>query len=188
MSMPTCRQKDDVYEAFTRLSTSCDNLDKEAAISACEDLIRASQVILAGLGGLDSDASYYSSSEESSNGLGTAVAPFDSEYGGGELHDHGYGDGAGDSVDNEDGDDYDDDEEESSSASDADSSGSNDGLDDPTSEADSSDDENLSYDDLVADYSGSCDPARRCDRCERWGHTNQYCPTLPLPKLKRRRV
>ena len=74
---------------------------------------------------------------------------------------------------------------ESSSASDADLSGSDDGHDDPSAEADSSDDEDPDSGDLVADYSGFMDASRRCDRCRSRGHTNQYCPTLPPPKRRR---
>ena len=47
VAMPSPRQREDVYEAFTRLSESCDNLDRDAAITACKDGIRASKVILA---------------------------------------------------------------------------------------------------------------------------------------------
>ena len=60
--MPSPRQREDVYEAFTRLSESCDNFDRDAAITACKDGIRASKVILALLGGSDPDASSASSS------------------------------------------------------------------------------------------------------------------------------
>ena len=63
--MPTCRQINDVYEACTNLSASCDNLDTHAAIAACEDVIRASKVVLAVLGGPGPDVSDSSSSEES---------------------------------------------------------------------------------------------------------------------------
>ena len=70
--MPTCRQIDNVYAAFTNLSAAYDNRDTDAAIAACEDVIRASKVILAVLGGPDSDVSDASSSEESASGLGPA--------------------------------------------------------------------------------------------------------------------
>ena len=116
MSMPTCPQIANVFRAFTILSASCDDCDTEAAIAACEDVIRASKVILAG----------GSSSEES---------------------------------------------------------GSEDG--DSAPEAESSDDEDLSPSDLVADYLGHADPSQHCDGCGYSGHTNQYCPTLPEPKRRR---
>ena len=35
--MPSPRQREDVYEAFTRLTESCDNFDRDAAITACKD-------------------------------------------------------------------------------------------------------------------------------------------------------
>ena len=71
--MPSPRQREDVYQAFTRLFESCDNSDRDAAIAACKDGIRASKVILALLGGTDPDASYASSSEESFSGSGDSV-------------------------------------------------------------------------------------------------------------------
>ena len=77
--MPSPRQREDVYEAFTRLSESCDNFDRDAAITACKDGIRASKVILALLGGTDLDASYSSSSEESFTGPGASVDSSDGE-------------------------------------------------------------------------------------------------------------
>ena len=53
VAMPSSRQRDDVFEAFTRLSDSLlplsvgDNFDRDAAITACQDGIRAFKVILA---------------------------------------------------------------------------------------------------------------------------------------------
>ena len=82
--MPSPRQREDVYEAFTRLSESCDNFDRDAAITACKDGIRASKVILALLGGSDPDASYASSSEESFTGPGASVDSSDGEDSNGE--------------------------------------------------------------------------------------------------------
>ena len=76
----------------------------------------------------------------------------------------------------------DDDEEEVSSASDAESSGSDDSQ--GVSAADSSNDESPD-DDLVPDYAGLYHPDRHCDRCDVYGHTNQYCPHLPAPKRRR---
>ena len=79
VAMPSPRQREDVYEAFARLSESCDNFDRDAAITACKDGIRASKVILALLGGSDPDASYASSSEESFTGPGASVDSSDGE-------------------------------------------------------------------------------------------------------------
>ena len=107
--MPSPRQREDVYEAFTRLSESCDNFDRDAAITACKDGIRASKVILALLGGTDPDASYASSSEESFTGPGASVDSSDGEDSHGEpggLHDAD--DDGGDSSDDDDDDDDDD--------------------------------------------------------------------------------
>ena len=174
MSMPTCRQIYNVYVAFRNLSAACDNHDTDAASAACEDVIRASRVILAVLGGPDSDVSDASSSEESASGLGPAgeadSSDEDCELGNGD----GDGDyGAGDSPSGESGAD---DGSSTSAESGSEDSGS-------TSEADSSDDDDRGH--LVADYSGHADPSRHCDRCGYSGHTNQYCPTLPEPKRRR---
>ena len=188
MSMPTCRQLDTVYAAFKTLSASCDNRDMDAAITACEDVIRASKVILAVLGGPDPDVSDASSSEESASGLGPA-GEADSSNEDCEL---GNGDGDGDysagELDSSDGDcdcSAGDSPSGESVADDGSStseeSGSEDG--DSTSEADSSDEDDCSH--LVADYSGRADPSRHCDRCGYSGHTNQSCPTLPEPKRRR---
>ena len=188
MSMPTCRQINNVYVAFRTLSAACDNHDTDAASAACEDVIHASKVILAVLGGPDSDVSDASSSEESASGLGPAGeadssnedcelgnGDGDGDYSAGEL-DSSDGDGdcsAGDSPSGESGAD---DGSSTSAESGSEDSGS-------TSEADSSDDDDRGY--LVADYSGHADPSRHCDRCGYSGHTNQYCPTLPEPKRRR---
>ena len=185
--MPTSRQISDIYEACTNLSASCDNLDAHAAIAACEDVIRASKVVLAVLGGPDPDISASSSSEESSPGHDSAgeadssdedlelVSDGDGDYSAGEL-DSSNGDcdcSAGDSPSGESG------------ADDGSSTSAESGSEDSesTSEADSSDDDDRGH--LVADYSGHADPSRHCDRCGYSGHTNQYCPTLPEPKRRR---
>ena len=67
MTMPTFRQRDNILRIFEDLSASCDSFDRDAAITACEDGIRAFKVILAVLGGPGSDASCTSSSEESAS-------------------------------------------------------------------------------------------------------------------------
>ena len=104
--MPSPRQREDVYEAFTRLSESCDNFDRDAAITACKDGIRASKVILALLGGSDPDASYASSSEESFTGPGASVdsadgGDSDGEPGGLHSTDDDGGDSSGDDDDDD---------------------------------------------------------------------------------------
>ena len=38
---------------------------------------------------------------------------------------------------------------------------------------------------LVPDYSGAVDDCRFCDRCRAWGHTNNYCGSLPANKRRR---
>ena len=38
---------------------------------------------------------------------------------------------------------------------------------------------------LVPDYSGAVDDSRFCDRCRAWGHTNNYCGSLPANKRRR---
>ena len=166
--MPTDRQRDDVFQAFHALSASCDNFNRDAAVAACEDGIRAFRVILAMLGGPGSDASCTSSSEESASDHDAA---FDDEgdYEDSESSDDDfdYADDGGGGYDDADDSDCDDD--------------GDDNVDDSASSSSSSSDEG----DLVADYSGNADPSRYCDRCGYSGHTNQYCPTLPEPKRRR---
>ena len=180
MSMPTGQQIYNVYVAFRNLSAACDDHDTDTASAACEDVIRASRVILAVLGGPDSDVSDASSSEESAPGLGPAgeadSSNEDCELGNGDGDDSSDGDcdcSAGDSPSGESG------------ADDGSSTSAESGSEDSesTSEADSSDDDDRGH--LVADYSGHADPSRHCDRCGYSGHTNQYCPTLPEPKRRR---
>ena len=179
--MPSPRQREDVYEAFTRLSESCDNFDRDAAITACKDGIRASKVILALLGGSDPDASYASSSEESFTGPGASVDSSDGEDSDGEpggLHDAD--DDGGDSSDD------DDDDDGGGGADDYDPGDCDDDDGGLVSCSDStSGDEDTSSDELVADYAGLTDASRHCDRCASWGHTNQYCPELPARKRRR---
>ena len=146
----------------------------EAAISACEDLVHDARGILAGLYERDPDAS---SSSEDSHGDADGDA-------GGEDCDDGDEDDCDGSDASEDDSQGDDDEEEVSSASDAESSSSDDSQGDANA-ADSSDDENSEPDDLVPDYAGIYHPDRHCDRCDVYGHTNQYCPHLPAPKRRR---
>ena len=178
VAMPSSRQRDDVYEAFNRLSASCDNFDRDAAISACKDGIRASKVILALLGGSDPDASSASSSEES----GGPVDPSDSEDSDGEPGSpHSADVNGGDSSDD---DDDDDDDDDGGAAGDYDP-GSSDDEDDVSCSDSTSGDEDTSSDELVADYAGLTDASRHCDRCHVWGHTNQYCPDLPARKRRR---
>ena len=167
MPLPTDRQRNDFYLALARLTTSCQEANTEGAIAACEDLIHDARGILAGLYERDPDAS---SSSEDSHG------DADGDAGGedGDDGDEGDCDGSDASEDDSQGDD---DEEEVSSASDAESSGSDDSQ--GVSAADSSDD------DLVPDYAGLYHPDRHCDRCDVYGHTNQYCPFLPAPKRRR---
>ena len=171
--MPSPRQREDVYEAFTRLTESCDNFDRDAAITACKDGIRASKVILALLGGSDPDASSASSSEESC----ASVDSSDSEDSDGEPGSlHGADDNGGDSSDDDDdggggADDYD--------------PGNSDDEDDVSCSDSTSGDEDTSSDELVADYAGLTHASRHCDRCQVWGHTNQYCPDLPARKRRR---
>ena len=172
MPLPTDRQRNDFYLALARLTTSCQEADTEAAIAACEDLIHDARGILAGLYERDPDAS---SSSEDSHGDADGDA-------GGEDCDDGDEDDCDGSDASEDDSQGDDDEEENSSASDAESSGSDDSQ--GVSAADSSDDES-SDDDLVPDYAGIYHPDRHCDRCDVYGHTNQYCPFLPAPKRRR---
>ena len=178
--MPSPRQREDVYEAFTRLTESCDTFDRDAAITACKDGIRASKVILALLGGTDLDASYSSSSEESFTGPGASVDSSDgedSEGAPGGLHDAD--DDGGDSSDDDDDDDDDDD----GGAADDDPGDSDDDSGLVSSDSASGDED--SSDELVADYAGLTDASRHCDRCRVWGHTNQYCPELPARKRRR---
>ena len=66
-------------------------------------------------------------------------------------------------------------EEDSSSDSDSDS-----GDDYDSAESDDSADGRL-----VADYTGAVDDSRFCDRCRAWGHTNNYCGSLPANKRRR---
>ena len=174
--MPTCRQINDVYVACTNLSASCDDLDTHAAIAACEDVIRASEVVLAVLGGPGPDVSDSPSSEESASGHESAGEASSSEDDPEpDASDDGGDHSTGDSSPGESGAD--------DGGSTSEESGSEDG--DSTSEAESSDDEDLSPSGLVVDYSGHADPSRHCDRCGYSGHTNQYCPTLPEPKRRR---
>ena len=65
-------------------------------------------------------------------------------------------------------------EEDSSSDSDSDS-----GDDYDSAESDDS------ADGLIADYTGAVDDSRFCDRCSAWGHTNNYCGSLPANKRRR---
>ena len=174
MPLPTDRQRNDFYLALARLTTSCQEANTEAAIAACEDLIHDARGILAGLYERDPDAS---SSSEDSHG------DADGDAGGEDGHDGDEGDCDGSDA-SEDDSQGDDDEEEVSSASDAESSSSDDSQGD-ASAADSSDDENSEPDDLVPDYAGIYHPDRHCDRCDVYGHTNQYCPFLPAPKRRR---
>ena len=184
VAMPSSRQRDDVFEAFTRLSDSLlplsvgDNFDRDAAITACQDGIRAFKVILALLGGSDPDASYASSSEESFTGPGASVDSSDGEDSDGEPCGlHGADDSGGDSSDDDDDD---------GGADDYDPGDSDDDDGGLVSCSDStSGDEDTSSDELVADYAGLTDASRHCDRCASWGHTNQYCPELPARKRRR---
>ena len=178
VAMPSPRQREDVYEAFTRLSASCDDFDRDAAITACEDVIRASKIILALLGGSGSDASSASSSEESCASVDSAEGE-DSD--GEPCGLYGADDDDGDSDDDDDDDDDDD-----GGADDDDLDDSDDGDDGSSSGSDSGfGDEGASSDELVADYAGLTDASRHCDRCHSWGHTNQYCPELPARKRRR---
>ena len=112
VAMPSSRQRDDVFEAFTRLSDSLlplsvgDNFDRDAAITACQDGIRAFKVILALLGGSGPDASFASSSEESFTGPGASVDSADGgdpdgEPGGLHSTDDDGGDSSGDDDDDD---------------------------------------------------------------------------------------
>ena len=148
----------------------------EQAISACEDLVHDARRILAGLYERGLDAS---SPAEDSHGDADGNAGDEDGDEDGDDDDEDDDDDSGASEDDSQGDD---DEEEVSSASDAESSGSDDSQ--GVSAADSSDDES-SDDDLVPDYAGILHPARHCDRCDVYGHTNQYCPHLPAPKRRR---
>ena len=47
MPLPTDRQRNDFYLALARLTTSCQEANKEGAIAACEDLIHDARGILA---------------------------------------------------------------------------------------------------------------------------------------------
>ena len=67
-------------------------------------------------------------------------------------------------------------EEDSSSDSDSDSG---DDYDYDSAESDDS------ADGLIADYTGAVDDSRFCDRCRAWGHTNNYCGSLPANKRRR---
>ena len=174
MPLPTDRQRNDFYLALARLTTSCQEANTEAAIAACEDLIHDARGILAGLYERDPDAS---SSSEDSHG------DADGDAGGEDGDDGNEGDCDGSDA-SEDDSQGDDDEEEVSSASDAESSSSDDSQGDANA-ADSSGGENSEPDDLVPDYAGILHPARHCDRCDVYGHTNQYCPFLPAPKRRR---
>ena len=118
MAIPSFRQRDDVLRTFEDFSASCDNFDKEAAIAACENGIRAFKVMLTVLGGPGSGASCTSSSEESASDHDVA---FDDD---------------GDCEDSESGDDdFDNADDGGSGSDDADDGGS--GYDD----ADDSDDD-----------------------------------------------
>ena len=181
--MPTDRQRDDIFQAFHALSASCDNINRDAAVAACEDGIRAFRVILAMLGGPGSDASYTSSSEESASDRDIAFDDDgdcdDSESDDDYFDDADDGGSGSDDADDggsgyEDADDSDDDD-------DGDSDDGDNDIDNSASSSSSSSDEGG----LVADYSGNADPSRYCDRCGYSGHTNQYCPTLPEPKRRR---
>ena len=176
MPLPTDRQRNDFYLALARLTTSCEEANTEGAIAACEDLTHDARGILAGLYERDPDAS---SSSEDSHGDADGNAGDEDGDEDGDDDDEDDDDGSGASEDDSQGDD---DEEENSSASDAESSGSDDSQ--GVSAADSSDDES-SDDDLVPDYAGIYHPDRHCDRCDVYGHTNQYCPFLPAPKRRR---
>ena len=83
------------------------------------------------------------------------------------------GDGSEESV--ADSDASDSHEEDSSSDSDSDS-----GDGDDSAESDDSADGRL-----VPDYSGAVDDSRFCDRCRAYGHTNNYCSSLPSNKRRR---
>ena len=176
MPLPTDRQRNDFYLVLARLTTSCQEANTEGAIAACEDLIHDARGILAGLYERDPDAS---SSSEDSHGDADGNAGDEDGDEDGDDDDEDHDDGSGASEDDSQGDD---DEEEISSASDAESSGSDDSQ--GVSAADSSDDESAD-DDLAPDYAGILHPARDCDRCDVYGHTNQYCPFLPAPKRRR---
>ena len=122
--MPTCRQREDVFQAFHELSASCDNFNWDAAIAACEDGIRAFRVVLAVLGGPGSDASCTSSSEESASDHDAAFDDDgdyeDSESGDDDFDDADDGGGGSDYADDggggyDDADDSDDDVDGSAS-------------------------------------------------------------------------
>ena len=66
-------------------------------------------------------------------------------------------------------------EEDSSSDSDSDSG----------DDYDSAESEDSADDRLVPDYTGAVDDSRFCDRCRSWGHTNNYCGSLPANKRRR---
>ena len=148
MAIPSFRQRDDILRIFEDFSASCDNFDKEAAIAACENGIRAFKVMLTVLGGPGSGASCTSSSEESASDHDVA---FDDD---------------GDCEDSESGDeDFDDADDGGSGSDDADDSDDDDGgdsddgdndVDNSASSSSSSSDEG----DLVADCSGNADPSR----------------------------
>ena len=181
--MPSPRQREDVYQAFIRLSESCDNSDRDAAITACKDGIRASKVILALLGGSDPDASYASSSEESFTGPGASVDSSDGEDSHGEPG--GLHDADDDGSDSSDDDDDDDDDDDGGGAGDLDPGDSDEDGGLVSCSESTSGDEDTSSDELVADYAGLTHASRHCDRCQVWGHTNQYCPELPARKRRR---
>ena len=59
---------------------------------------------------------------------------------------------------------------------------------DSESDSDSGDDDGSAESEdrvLVPDYSGAIDDSRFCDRCRAWGHTNNYCSSLPSNKRRR---
>ena len=76
-----CRRRGREKTSTRRLQDSLNlaNFDRDAAVTACKDGIRASKVILALLGGSDPDASYASSSEESFTGPGASVDSSDED-------------------------------------------------------------------------------------------------------------
>ena len=183
MAIPSFRQRDDVLRTFEDFSASCDNFDKEAAIAACENGIRAFKVMLTVLGGPGSGASCTSSSEESASDRDIAFDD-DGDCDDSESDDDYFDDaddgGSGSDYADDGGSGYDD-ADDSDDDDDGDSDDGDNDVGDSASSSSSSSDEG----DLVADYSGNADPSRYCDQCGYSGHTNQYCPTLPAPKRRR---
>ena len=83
---------------------------------------------------------------------------------------------------------------DSSEESVADSNASDSHEEDSSSDSDSDSGDDYDYDSaesddpadgLVADYTGAVDDSRFCDRCRAWGHTNNYCGSLPANKRRR---